>query len=158
MKYIIFLFLLIFFTSCDTITSGRYAPTIYNAYYKNLYEETFFEKSLEYDINLSSLKVNRELTLGMFHDSKDEYKLKRVNLYYKNKQCLLFSYNLKDFKKMWVNAGYTDEDADRTRMIFLIKKNGASIISREEFEKIRDTFIPYKLEDKSMCKNVSNDE
>lgn len=141
MKKIMYFLLLL--TGCQ----GYGEPlTISNTYFENLYSV----KKWNGEIIQNKIPFNKEITLyGKVYvpvNVNPNYFIE--NYYQKDNMCYLFSYTTEDLVSMKEQAGFDKESDDA---VFIIRKNGITVISRAEYEKLKPTFKPHPY-DASLCR------
>ncbi len=134
---------LLFLAGCKSYGE---ALTISNAYFENLYSV----KEWNGKIIQNKIPFNKEITLyGKVYvpvNVNPNYFIE--NYYQKDNMCYLFSYTTEDLVSMKEQAGFDKESDDA---VFIIRKNGITVISRAEYEKLKPTFKPHPY-DASLCK------
>lgn len=126
--------------------------TISNTYFENLYSV----KEWNGKIIQNKIPFNKEITLfgKVYVPVNVNPNYFTENYYQKDNMCYLFSYTTEDLVSMKEQAGFDKKSDDA---IFMIKKNGITVISRAEYEKLKPTFKPHPY-DASLCKPAPKTE
>lgn len=170
-KYIAIFFLCYFICGCDYYKNKHYVT---NTYFSALYAQDLVSQA-EYigkepqnymNVNIKDYKIVTQYKDFNFQFPflvKTDFSLSAnpsigrgfisTDFYQdKNKQCYLFSYSMEELIKMREETGSWWNDP-----IYIIQKDGISVISESEYEKLKPTFKSHPY-DASLCKPAPKTE
>lgn len=140
----IFVCLFICLFVCNCIMAGRENIPLANIYFENLYEISPWGNEIVVN------KAHFASEVIKFNDVNAMHNTYFTNTYYQDfhRTCFLFAYTTLELIKMKEQAGFNKESTDA---IFMIGRDGISVVSRAEYEKLKPTFKPHPY-DASLCK------
>lgn len=150
-------FLTIFLPSCQLVDGILYEPVyLANGYFNNTVEAYIYQSYISYsDASLSTQRWEKiPFDLGASAPARLELSPKGrwmapiIKLMIRKNNCIIQTYSNAELLQLKLNAGYNTKD---NNVVFVVNENNITVVSREEYEKLRPTFKPHSY-DASLCK------